>query len=479
MKTITNLWYGCIDPYRSIRLKPLLKRVFCSGEKASVNFLMIAVILLAGCEKQSFETSDVITGEDAMTYTATLPGYTLVWEDNFCGKTLDSTRWKYRTDCKFQSCQRPDNVVVNDDTLKILLEEENYQGKPFTGGGIITKQPSSYGYYEISAKLDDGYGWHQSFWAIGKSGFDDPDPIYADSTGARIEIDCFEHYGDFPNTKFRYGAIDWSTLRGSSVYMGSIGEGTYEATSDLSQDFHTYGFEYSPDYINYFFDGELLKTIDIRDAPQHDVYLWITSIASETNATGDGAMYVDYIRAYEISPSQYHVRKVEFLQYLDSLRGPQQSNGTDLWMEAEDFADINNWKVEKDIDRTVVLKGFTGFDATRDSTDLKATTGVVVDEPGVYRLWVRSRDFDTQQGARKFKMIVNGEVSPVEFGTHGEVGYEWQSGGEFTLDAGVNVLEIYDSSQYFARCDRILLTTDTSFEPERIGGFANTSHVDP
>ncbi|WP_461533657.1 glycoside hydrolase family 16 protein [Sinomicrobium sp.] len=462
-------------------MKPelLFKQIYLSVGRLMILPFIVIVVFAIGCEEPSFERNEKLSGKDAITLTSPIPGYTLVWEDNFDGSALDSIRWRYRTDCKSQSCQRPENVMVDNDTLKILLKEESYQNKPFTGGGIITKQPDSYGYYEISAKMDDGFGWHESFWAVGRSGFDDPNPIYADSTGARIEIDCFEHYGDFANNVFRYGAIDWSTLRGTSSSKGSIGAGVHQVSSDLSQGFHTYGFEYTPDYINFFFDGDILKTIDIRSAPQHDIYLWITSIATEVGATDGGAMAVDYVRAYNISPAQYDIRKVEFLQYLDSLRGPQESEGIDLWIESEDFVNINNWTVERDIDHTVAVKGFSSFDATRDSTDLTARTAVEVETSGVYRLWVRSRDFDTQQGVRKFKVIVNGESSPTEFGTHGEVGYEWQSGGDFTLEEGINILDIYDSSQYFARCDRLLLTTDLTFQPEGIGGFQNVSHINP
>ncbi|MGS2737676.1 glycoside hydrolase family 16 protein [Sinomicrobium sp. M5D2P17] len=454
-----------------MRIKLLLRWISFPTMKMSIYFLMITVILLVGCEKRSFEMSEGIKGGDAMTYNVALPGYTLVWEDNFDGSILDSTKWKYRTDCKLQSCQRPENVVV-DDTLKILLKEENYQNKPYTGGGIITRQPSGHGYYEVSAKLDGGYGWHEAFWTTGSSGFDDPNPL-TDEGGRKLEIDCFEHYGDYDALNFTYGAIEWGP------FQGGINRDYVTITQNLAADYHTYGFEYTPDYLNYYFEGELLKTVDMRSVPQHDFYLWLTCIATEPDATESGTVYFDYIRAYEISPEDYELRKVQFINDLDSLRGPQESNGTDLWVEAEDFVHTNNWTIERDIDQAMVLKGFAGYDAERDSTDLKATTGVVVDEPGVYKLWVRSRDFDTQQGHRKFKLIINGEESPVEFGTHGEVGYEWQSGGDFALEEGVNILELYDSSQYFARCDKILLTTDISFEPEGIGGFANTSHVNP
>lgn len=435
-----------------------------------VAFLLLSISYpLVACERAGDESSK----EEEDTVRAPLPGYKLVWEDHFDVPVLDVERWRYRTDCKAESCQRPENVEVADGNLRILLKKEDYKNKPFTGGGIITKTPFSYGYYEVRAKMNDGYGWHEAFWAAGRSGFDDPAP-FEDESGNRLEIDCFESPGNRPNSFFHFGAIFWAKNN-----HGPLGGGGYDADVDLSADYHIYGFEYTPDFINLYFDGKLLRTTDIRLAPQHKIYLWLTCIATQPDATDNGVMYVDYIRAYETTSAEYDIRKVPFLQCLDSIRGPQHSNGTDLWIEAEDFVNFGNWNFVWDMENTKILQGFQRMDASRDSTDLTATTGIMVSEAGTYNLWVRSRDFDTEQGRRKFKLIINEEVSPVEFGTHGEVGYGWQSGGTFTLKEGINILKLYDSSQYFARCDKILLTTDLSFEPKGVGGITNVEHELP
>lgn len=458
-------------------MRSTLLNLFLYAQRRSFFFAFACVVcVLPGCKELAVGLP--AENENLGEVSAPILGYTLVWEDQFDVPVLDVERWRYRTDCKSQSCQRPENVLVENGYLKVLLKKESYNNKPFTGGGIITRKSTGYGYYEIRAKMNDGYGWHEAFWATGRSGFDDPNPL-TDVSGGRTEIDCFEHFGNFTSSLFQYGAIDWSDMKGSNLHRGSIGGGRYETVVDLSKDFHTYGFEYTPDYINFFFDGKLIRTIDIRFAPQHDTYLWITCIATEADATDNGVMMVDYIRAYEISPTEYAVRKIPFVDYLDSLRGPQHSQGTDLWIEAEDFAFTNNWIVDRGGDHSMVLRGLSSPNPTRTPADLKAMTGITVNETVEYKLWVRSQDFDTQQGYRKFKVIIKGEESPVEFGTHGKVGYGWQTGGVFTLKEGMNVVELYDSSQYFARCDKILLTTDMSFVPQGIGGISNVEHIDP
>jgi hypothetical protein len=91
---------------------------------------------------------------------------------------------------------------------------------------------------------------------------------------------------------------------------------------------------------------------------------------------------------------------------------------------------------------------------------------------------VRSRDFATNvPGTRFFNAAINGKVSKTRFGTHGHEGFAWQDGGVFSLPAGNIKIELIDSSQFHARCDRILLTRDLEYTPNGPGGKENNEHV--
>lgn len=394
--------------------------------------------------------------------------YSLVWSDEFNAATLDTVNWKYRVGASGTSYQRPENVVIDSGKVRINLKKETYQGKAYTGGGVITKVPRRYGYYEVSVKIDGSYGWHEAFWTSYLSGFDDPNPAHNLLPG-RIEIDCFEHYPDHAANYFTYGTIEWAPIQGNA------NRDYQTVTPNLSTSYNTFGFEYTPDYLNYFFNGSLLKTIDTRDLASHDLFLWLSAIATKTDATDSGAVFFDYLRCYEISAENYATRKTSFIDYLDSLRGTTQSAGRDLWIEAEDFKQPNNWKLERE-SGVKVLRGLTSFVAGRDSLELTAATGIMVDSAATYTLWVRSRDYTTGQGTRKFKALINGVEAMQVFGDHGVNGYEWENGGRFYLPAGPNKIALFDHWQYFARCDRLLLTTDTSFVPQGLGGARNATH---
>lgn len=394
--------------------------------------------------------------------------YSLVWADEFTAAMLDTVNWKYRIDGSGTSYQRAENVVIDNGKVRIDLKKDSFQGKAYTGGGIITKVPRRYGYYEVSVKIDGSYGWHEAFWTSYLSGFDDPNPAYHLLPG-RIEIDCFEHYPEHASNYFTYGTIEWAPIQGNA------NRDYKTVVPDLSTSYNTFGFEYTPDYLNYFFNGNLLKTIDTRDLPSHDLFLWLSAIATKTDATDSGAVCFDYLRCYAISPEDYTVRKTTFVHYLDSLRGTTQSAGRDLWIEAEDFKQRSNWILERESNMKVI-RGLTSFVAGRDSLELTASTGIVVDSAATYTLWVRARDYTSGQGTRKFKVLVNGVEATQVFGDHGVNGYAWENGGRFYLPAGPNKIGIFDHSQYYARCDRLLLTTDTNFVPQGLGGARNVTH---
>ncbi|MNL17158.1 Glycosyl hydrolases family 16 [compost metagenome] len=176
--------------------------------------------------------------------------------------------------------------------LKINLKKETFKDKAFTGGGIITKQPRRYGYYETSVKIDGGHGWHEAFWTSWLSGFEDKNPAYKNMD--KLEIDCFEHYAGYNNNYFTYGAIQWSPVK------RNVNRDYHTAAKDLTAGYNVFGFEYTPDHLNYYFNGTLLKSVDIRIFPKHDLYLWLSCIATKPDATERGAVFFDYLRYYEI-----------------------------------------------------------------------------------------------------------------------------------------------------------------------------------
>jgi beta-glucanase (GH16 family) len=220
------------------------------------------ILLLHG----TFSRADVTSAPAVQPYENVVQGYQLTWGDEFEGNALDTSKWDYRTDSKLWSTQLPANVSVSEGALKLALKKEAARGKSYTGGGIISKQTFTYGYYEARFKVPPGSGWHTSFWTMKWSGTGGTKP-----TGTQ-EIDICEQ-DSVKLTNYSAGVIAW----------GNKGKGIarkYIQTPNLNTDFHIWGCEFTPETVKFFFDGQLTHQADATTFKQGPQNIWLTCIAS-------------------------------------------------------------------------------------------------------------------------------------------------------------------------------------------------------
>lgn len=262
-------------------------------------------------------------------------GYSLVFADDFNGTTLDSG-WKFNT--------------WNDDSAKVNGSDSNYSLS--NGKLILSSQPTdngyytgtemfrndfsfSYGYFEVRAKLAVGGGNQSAFWAKGSASIA---PYYGP------EIDVFETFGrddtitscfhswwkegvtvpglDLTNAESKNGKNTIQHIRSGITNM----EGSNQKTIDTAAtQFHTYGCEWTPEYIKYYVDRTLYCTVDltqnsseyvILNGENNDIRLYIShaimqhSLVEGTNSETQNPsnFVVDYVRLYQDSNSNYIVK---------------------------------------------------------------------------------------------------------------------------------------------------------------------------
>lgn len=232
----------------------------------------------------------------AQTRTYTSPEgivYKLAFKDEFNGKKIKRKKWVYRTDSKLWSTQLPANVTSGNGYLYLNVKKEKANGKDYTGAGLISRKAYGYGYYEARFKIPPGAGWHTSFWLM-----------YHDGTGGTgpsktvLEYDICEN-----DSKNKDGySMTLHKWKGQHQTYGS----KYLKTPDLSAGFHTWGCEILPGKVHYYFDGEVVQTINTSELPFEEVHIWLTSIAASlgnTKAVDDSrlpsAAVFDYVRFYK------------------------------------------------------------------------------------------------------------------------------------------------------------------------------------
>ena len=134
-----------------------------------------------------------------------------------------------------------------------------------------------------------------------------------------------------------------------------------------------------------------------------------------------------------------------------------------LWVEAEDFADYGDWKLDTQF---VHKMGSAYLLACGIGNPIgEATTDVQVPQAGVWRVWVRTKNWLPEFSPGRFTVAVDGKRSERTLGAATQAGWLWESAGEFELKAGKTRLALVDLSGAFARCDALLLTRDLNYAP--------------
>ncbi|WP_339624870.1 glycoside hydrolase family 16 protein [uncultured Winogradskyella sp.] len=200
---------------------------------------------------------------------------------------------------------RPENVTVENGVLVITAQQEVFEGSNYTSGRLVTKDlfEQQYGRFEARIRLPYGKGIWPAFWLLGSDCDENPWPQCG-------EIDIMEYLGDSPTVVF--GTAHGPNFSGAE----SISKEYELENSRFDTQFHVFGIEWGPDYINYYVDGDLYQTItpDTVNEETDGAGQWvfnrpfyiILNIAVGGNLPGSPnaqtvfpqRMFVDYVRVY-------------------------------------------------------------------------------------------------------------------------------------------------------------------------------------
>ena len=197
--------------------------------------------------------------------------YVLLLDEEFEGDALDTDLWAYRTG----STNRNENVRVTGGKLYIDYKkiDDNKTVNSYTGGGVITKNPLPYGYYEVKAKTYNGAkGLHTSFWTASHNA---KAPYYPQDNRF-LEIDGFE----FDSRDQGTAPTGYYNLHHWWADHKSYGSKAYDIDSDgdkTNSDEFVIGFEYLPGKIVYYCNGKKVgETANTMYAAEN---VWLTALA--------------------------------------------------------------------------------------------------------------------------------------------------------------------------------------------------------
>ncbi|HEX2945192.1 MAG TPA: family 16 glycosylhydrolase [Clostridia bacterium] len=287
-------------------------------------------------------------------------GYTLLWNDEFDGNSLDTNIWNYEphqpgwTNNELQEYTTSEkNVFVRDGQLVIkAIKAADAGGKDYYTSGKVTTQNRkdfTYGKVVVRAKVPEGKGLWPAIWMMPQ------DESRYGQWPKCGEIDIMEVLGNQTNTA--YGTIHYGEPHAQQ-------QGTYVlANGTFASDFHEFSVEWEPGEMRFYIDGNLYKTVNDwftavsggdekpYPAPFNQPFFVQLNLAvggtwpgnPDATTNFDNAEYqIDYVRVYQKPTYDMNVQKPKktFAEPLED--GNYIRNGN--FSEAEDLTDDIDWK---------------------------------------------------------------------------------------------------------------------------------------
>lgn len=275
-------------------------RLFNNFKKNTLSLtkIMLSSAMLLGLHSCTDDTQTVVNFKD------------LVMQDEFnIDGAPDASLWNYNigtgqngwgnNELQFYT-DRAKNVTVQNGYLVITAHKESFNGSAYTSARLLTqgKFDQAYGRFETRMRLPWGQGIWPAFWMLGADIETNPWP------GAG-EIDVMEFRGQNPSTIL-------GTVHGPGYSAGQSISKSYTLKNDrFDTDFHVFGIEWGPEYVNFYVDDILYNQITPADVPGEWVFnkpfFILVNLAVGGSFVGSPnsetvfpqTLLVDYVRVYK------------------------------------------------------------------------------------------------------------------------------------------------------------------------------------
>lgn len=274
--------------------------------------LTVLMINCSGCSKDSQGPEEEQQPPDL-----NLPGWTLVWNDEFDQSAIDLGKWEHEVNAQGGGnnelqyyTARPENSYIDDGKLVIKAIKETYTGpegtREYTSARMRTPNKGDwlYGRFDIMAKLPKGQGLWPAIWML-------PTDWAYGGWAASGEIDIMELLGHQPQVVYgtlHYGGQWPNNVHTGTSYMLPAGTGTFNDA------FHLFTLEWDTTEFRWYVDGKHYQTQTTwhttngtYPAPFDKRFHLILNVAVGGNWPGNPdpgtvfpqTMVVEYVRVYK------------------------------------------------------------------------------------------------------------------------------------------------------------------------------------
>ena len=277
-------------------------------------YLLYLLLILFSCNEEQSKYTDQ---GDISTISE---NWELLWSDEFNDEELNLTKWNKLNwkpgwvNNELQAyTDRDTNIFLENGHLVLQGNiEPGYSGTDYVGNNYVSdytsgrvntddKFSTTYGRFDIKAKLPAGKGSWPAIWMLGES-------ISSIGWPQCGEIDIMEHVG------YDLGLVHGSIHTQDYNHMYGTQKSGSKYVDDVTDAFHVYSLEWSPFYLRYLIDNEPFFFVyndsngDFGKWPFNDPHYLILNLAIGGDWGGvQGVsasafpmkMYIDYVRVYQ------------------------------------------------------------------------------------------------------------------------------------------------------------------------------------
>lgn len=466
---IYGLWFQPIQTDMQIRIGYPLNGQ--AGGSVGSNYVYYTLI-----GNPSAPRPDVSDHDDVAIGTpsdASIAGMNLIWQDEFSGTALDTSKWNYETgyyitndpnswgwgNAELQHyTSSTQNVFVQDGKLNIRAQNDvqSFPQDPnryaqYSSGKINTKDKLSlqYGRVDIRAKLPTGNGLWPALWML-------PEDAAYGAWAASGEIDIMEAKGRLPGTTS--GAVHFGGQWPVNRYIA--GEYHFDGGQTFASDYHVYTMIWEEDNIKWYVNGEFFFKVSREqwysvaapnnpNAPFDQAFYLIMNLAVGGHFDGGltpspsdipATMLVDYVRVYKegegggenpgnvavtgvsVNPSSAQVQTGQTTQLSATVAPSNATNQAVSWSSANSaVATVNSQGVVTGVSAGTTTVTATTADGNRTAV---ATITVVQAPPITYIIG------DSVRGIKK---TGNNLLFYVNGATFSDLHYKINNGGQLNV----------------------------------------------
>ena len=286
-----------------------------TGKIIMITLQSILLFIFLNC---SSDKSNSITDTNPNDTIPSIPGWQLVWNDEFSGTNIDPSKWTHEVngngggnnELQYYT-DRDLNSLIIDGNLVIVAKKEEYSvGNKtwnYTSARLNSRKKADwkYGRFDIRAKLPYGQGLWPAIWMM-------PTNSVYGGWAASGEIDIMELLGQEP-TRI-YGTLHYGGSYPNNTHTGS----SLKLTSgdNFTEKYHLFTLEWEENEFRWYVDGHLYLTQNDwytdaapYPAPFNQEFYLILNVAVGGNWPGNPdastyfpqVMVIDYIRVYKKS----------------------------------------------------------------------------------------------------------------------------------------------------------------------------------